>query len=292
MTTADVTLFTWGIAFTGLKYIGPKLPPNLETILKENSLIFHFHGGYFTPVYCFATAPNLKRYVYKTINATEVKNSYTVNKLGSLRSKMQALKQQTESVQALRVRIASGDDFPPPKYPQTTLSRLLQPRRVNREKKLEIIRIRKELEMAKFRTKLLEQERVRKMGEIRVLNHLHSSIAEENQDHGLYRVYMCCTYILYNNTYIRDKDTTFAFLGSELMERYRELNKDIERLSEWRQNHIDMRETYLQLSSQLAQRRRQLISELCLIYPIRQVDLDKNYVLFRRHHGMCDRSKH
>ncbi|XP_011870520.1 PREDICTED: UV radiation resistance-associated gene protein [Vollenhovia emeryi] len=239
--TADVTLFTWGISFTGLTYIGPKLPPNLQTILNENSLIFHFHGGYFTPVYCFATVPHSKRYLYMTLNASEVKNSYTVNKLSSLRSKMQALKQQTESVQTLRVRIASGDDFHTPRYPQTTLSRLLQPRRVNREKKLEIMRVRKELEMAKFRTKLLEQERARKMGEIRLLNQLHTNIVEENQDHG-----------------------------SDLMDKYRELNKDVERLNEWRQNHVDTRETYLQLSSQLAQRRRQLISELCLIYPIRQ----------------------
>jgi len=58
---------------------------------------------------------------------------------------------------------------------------------------------------------------------------------------------------------------------SDLMEKYRELYKDIERLNEWRQNHMDTRETYLQMSSQLAQRRRQLISELNLIYPIRQV---------------------
>ncbi|XP_011689944.1 PREDICTED: UV radiation resistance-associated gene protein-like [Wasmannia auropunctata] len=244
--TADVTLFTWGVSFTGLAYIGPKLPPNLETILKENSLIFYFHGGYFTPAYCFTAALDSKRYLYMTMTASEVKNSYTVNKLSSLRSKMQALKQQTESVQALRVRIASGDDFHTPKYPQTTLNRLLQPRRVNREKKLEIMKIRKELEMAKFRTKLLEQERARKMGEIRVLNQLHTNIVEENQDQG-----------------------------SDLMERYRELNKDIERLNEWRQNHIDSRETYLQLSNQLAQRRRQLISELCLIYPIRQDSIGK-----------------
>lgn len=120
-----------------------------------------------------------------SLNASEVKNSYTVNKLSNLRSKMQALKQQTESVQALRIRIATGDDFYTPKYPQTTLSRLLQPRRVNKEKKMEILRIRKELELAKFRTKLLEQERARKMAEIRVLNQLHNNIAEENQDHGL-----------------------------------------------------------------------------------------------------------
>lgn len=182
--TADVTFFTWGISFTGLAYIGPKLPANLETILKENSLIFHFNGGYFAPVYCFITAPDLNRYLNMSMNGSEVKSSYTVNKLSSLRSKMQALKQQTESVQALRIRIASGDDFYTPKYPQTTLNRLLQPRKVNREKKAEIMRIRKELEMAKFRTKLLEQERARKMGEIRVLNQLHSNIVEENQDHG------------------------------------------------------------------------------------------------------------
>lgn len=186
--TADVTLFTWGISFTGLIYIGPKLPTNLETILKENSLIFHFQGGYFTPAYCFVTSPDLKRYLYMNINTSEVKSSYTVNKLSSLRSKMQALKQQTESVQALRVRIASGDDFHTPKYPQTTLNRLLQPRRVNREKKMEIMKIRKELEMAKFRTKLLEQERARKMAEIRVLNQLHTNIVEENQDHGRYTI--------------------------------------------------------------------------------------------------------
>lgn len=55
------------------------------------------------------------------------------------------------------------------------------------------------------------------------------------------------------------------------MERYRELNKDIERLHEWRQNQIDTREACVQLSSQLAHRRRQLISELSLIYPISQV---------------------
>ncbi|XP_046825786.1 UV radiation resistance-associated gene protein isoform X1 [Vespa crabro] len=238
---SDVTVFTWGISFTGLAYIGPKLPNNLEIILKENSIIFYFNGGFFTPAYCFITTPELKRYLRINVNANEVKDSYTVNKLTSLRSKMQALKQQTNSVIALRMRIASGDNFQTPKYPQSSLNRLFQPRTVNREKKAEILKIRKELEMAKFRTKLLEQERARKMGELRVLNQLHATIAEENQDHG-----------------------------SDLMERYRELNKDIERLHEWRQSHVDTRETYIQMSSQLAHRRRQLISELSLIYPVKQ----------------------
>lgn len=54
------------------------------------------------------------------------------------------------------------------------------------------------------------------------------------------------------------------------MERYRELNKDIERLREWRQSHSETRDVYMQTTSKLAHRRRQLISELGLIYPINQ----------------------
>lgn len=242
----DVTVFTWGVSFTGLAYIGPKLPNNLDVVLKENSLVFQFPGGFFAPLYCFVETPDLKRYLGIKINVSEIRDSYTVSKLSSLRNKMQALKQQTESVQALRTRIASGDNFYAPKYPQSSLNRLFQPRKVNREKKAEILKIKKELEMAKFRTKLLEQERAKKMGELRMLNQMHSNIVEKNEDYG-----------------------------SDLMERYRELNKDIEKLHEWRQNQLDTKETYVQLSNQLAYRRRQLISELSLIYPITQDSNEK-----------------
>lgn len=38
---------------------------------------------------------------------------------------------------------------------------------------------------------------------------------------------------------------------------------------------METRETYLHKSSQLAQRRQQLISELSLIYPIKQVNFAK-----------------
>ena len=130
----------------------------------------------------------------------EIRESYTVVKLSSLRSKMQALKQQTESVETLRQRIATGDDFQSTKYKQTSLNRLLQPKKISREKKAEILRIRKELEIAKFRTKLLEQERVRKMGELRTLNQLHMSILEENQDHGKYS--LLNVIFIYDNFFI------------------------------------------------------------------------------------------
>ncbi|XP_057318740.1 UV radiation resistance-associated gene protein [Microplitis mediator] len=238
--TTDVTVFTWGISFTGLVYMGPKLSNNLESMLRKNSLIFHLYGGFFVPSYCLLHPPEFRRYLYMSVNNSEICDSYTVSKLSNLRNLMQSLKQRTESAQALRDRIASGESLEP-KFKQTTLNRLLQPKRMSKEKKAEIIKIRKELEIAKFRTKLLEQERIRKVGELRALNQRHLSIMEENQD-----------------------------LGSLLMERYRELNKDIERLRDWRQSHIQMRECFVQTSAQLAYRRRQLISDLNLIYPIRQ----------------------
>lgn len=183
--TSDVTVLTWRISFTGLSYMGPKLTSNLDTILRDNSLIFHLHGGFFAPSYCLIANSDDKRYLRMSVPSIEIRDSYTVVKLTSLRSKMQALKQQTESVQKLRERIASGNEAQSPKYKQNSLNRLLQPKKISREKKAEILRIRKELEVAKFRTKLLEQERIRKMGELRTLNQLHMTIMEENQDHGI-----------------------------------------------------------------------------------------------------------
>ncbi|XP_015108711.1 UV radiation resistance associated protein [Diachasma alloeum] len=251
--TTDVTVFTWGISFTGLVYMGPKLSNNLEPMLRPNSLIFHLYGGFFVPSYCLLHPPEFRRYLYMSVSNSEIRESYTVSKLTSLRRKMLLLKQQTEATEALRERIASGDGVQSPKFKQTTLNRLLQPKRISKEKRAEILKMRKELEVAKFRTKLLEQERLRKMGELRGLNQLHLTVMEENQDHG-----------------------------SLLMERYRELNKDMERLREWRQSHIETREVYVQTSAQLAFRRRQLMSDLCLIFPIRQ-ESERKYTINNVH---------
>ncbi|XP_011298562.1 UV radiation resistance-associated gene protein [Fopius arisanus] len=251
--TSDVTVFTWGISFTGLVYMGPKLSNNLEPMLRPNSLIFHLYGGFFVPSYCLLHPPEFRRYLYMSVSNSEIRDSYTVSKLTSLRRKMHLLKQQNEATEALRERIASGDGVQSPKFRQTTLNRLLQPKRISKEKKAEILMIKKELEVAKFRMKLLEQERFRKMGELRALNQLHLSVMEENQDHG-----------------------------SLLMERYRELNKDMERLKEWRQSHIETREVYVQASAQLAYMRRHLMSDLCLIFPIRQ-ESERKYIINNIH---------
>ena len=184
--SVDVTMFTWSICFTGLSYIGPTLPNTVEDILHENSLIFKIHGGFFAPDFCFVKQPGLKRYTYISVNVSEVKYSYSENKLRSLQSKMHALKQQSDSVQTLRNKITCGKSEQVLMYARTSWDRLMRPRKAAKEKKVEISRMRKELEIVKFRTKLLEQERIRKMSEVRELNQLHSNIMENNQDHGLY----------------------------------------------------------------------------------------------------------
>ncbi|XP_046752213.1 UV radiation resistance-associated gene protein isoform X2 [Diprion similis] len=246
-TSTDVTILACRLSLTGLVYLGTKLPSNLDSCLKDNSLIFHLQGGYFTPPCCCLNPPELKRYIGMSVQTVDVRDSYTVNKLCSLRSKMQALKQQSEAARALRDRIALGyESQNQVVYPQSTLNRLLQPKQASRKKRAESLRIRKELEVARFRTKLLDQERIKKVGEIRTLNQVHASIVEENQDHG-----------------------------SELMEKYRELNRDIERLREWRQSQTEIREAYAYTTTRLAHRRMQLISELGLIYPISRLEDDR-----------------
>lgn len=60
--------------------------------------------------------------------------------------------------------------------------------------------------------------------------------------------------------------------GSQLMNKYRELNKDMEKLNEWRQNHAERGDVYINTTARLAHRRKQLISELSDIYPINSVN--------------------
>ncbi|XP_012260852.2 uncharacterized protein LOC105688841 [Athalia rosae] len=253
-TTTDVVIQAHGLSLTGLVYLGTKLPSNLEDLLKDKSLIFYLQGGYFVPPCCCASPPELKKYLSVSVQATDVRDSYTVNKLCSLKSKMQALRQQSDSARALREQIAQGYETQMQVvYPRSTLNRLLQPKQASKEKKAASLRIRKELEVARFRTKLLDQERIRKAGEIRVLGQLHAGIVEENEDHG-----------------------------SDLMGRYRELNRDIERLREWRQCQTETKELYLHTTARLAHRQIQLISELGFIYPVSRTD-DGRYTINNVH---------
>lgn len=55
------------------------------------------------------------------------------------------------------------------------------------------------------------------------------------------------------------------------MSLYRQLSRDMERLREFRRSQADIRELYVHTSAQLNLRRKQLINQLLLIYPIKKV---------------------
>lgn len=62
-------------------------------------------------------------------------------------------------------------------------------------------------------------------------------------------------------------------VDSELMSLYRHLSRDKERLREWRRSQADIRELYVHTTAQLYLRRKQLVNQLLLIYPIEKVSL-------------------
>lgn len=62
------------------------------------------------------------------------------------------------------------------------------------------------------------------------------------------------------------------------MENYHTLSKDVEKMKEWRRDQIQLREDLQLYSAQLYHRRRQLMSQLLFIYPIKHIK-DNNYTI-------------
>jgi len=76
----DHVVTVWGVYFSGLVYLGPKLSLD-PAVLNINTIIFHMHGGYFTAFECFKEVPLKIRNTTVTVNAAEAQPSYNVNLL-------------------------------------------------------------------------------------------------------------------------------------------------------------------------------------------------------------------
>jgi len=76
----DHVVTVWGVYFSGLVYLGPKLSLD-PAVLNINTIVFHMHGGYFTAFECFKEAPLKIRNTTVTVNAAEAQPSYNVNLL-------------------------------------------------------------------------------------------------------------------------------------------------------------------------------------------------------------------
>jgi len=241
----DHVVTVWGVYFSGLVYLGPKLSLD-PAVLNINTIIFHMHGGYFTAFECFKEVPLKIRNTTVTVNAAEAQPSYNVNLLLRLHTFQQAIKKQMLAAQNLREKIAVGGFTATESRENAVLRHLINKSRPKVPERQELSRVRKEVELVRSRVSMLSHEKLRKQAELQELEKTKSALVETSQDRGL-----------------------------ELMNRYQYLHKDMEHLKEWKKNFVDMREALLLTTAQLNFRQKQLISELNLIYPIVQMPNNK-----------------
>ncbi|GLG95922.1 UV radiation resistance associated protein, partial [Gryllus bimaculatus] len=240
-TEQDQVLTVWGVYFSGLIYLGPKLCTDPAAFCL-NTIVFHMHGGYFTAPQCFKEPAPRIRHAQVKISVPDVQPSYTVSLVSRLHTIQQAIKKQRSAAQVLREKISVGRYTPPESRESATLRRLLNKSRPQAPQRQEVQKIKREIEMTKFRVEMLAQERSRKIAELQALEKSKALLSEINQDRG-----------------------------TELLDNYRTLQKEMERLKDKRKTYIDTRDAYLMTNAQLIFRQKQLISKLSQIYPVTQL---------------------
>ncbi|KAJ8924929.1 hypothetical protein NQ315_001092 [Exocentrus adspersus] len=275
----DKIVLTWGVHFSGLVYVGNKIADIQPLYFRNNSVIFYMQGGYYTshrvintdlqkPI-PFLSKANLAdgKVVYKRVavklSRNETQDSYTLDKLRRLHFLQVQINKKSIEVQNVRDKISAekcsnlGADAQIPPSPaqgvryasqlltMNSLNRMLQEKPTKVQKR-EMARIQKEIEVEKFKTRLLSQEKDKRSVVIRQLKQKQTGVVEENEDRN------------------------FA-----LMENYHLLSREGDRLKEYKRSLQQHREVYSVLYSHLQQRRRRLLRELLFIYPIDKHSEDK-----------------
>nr|CAD7256219.1 unnamed protein product [Timema shepardi] len=238
---SEQALTVWGVYFSGLTYLGPNLCVD-PTQFHRNTVVFQMYGGYFTAHQCIKETPNKERKTKVTLNASDVHPSYNVNLLLRLHTIQQAIKKQTLAAENLRNKISVGGFTNHESQESAVLRRLLNKSRPKAPQREVMLKVKREVELVRFRVHMLAAERARKNKELLDLEKTKHLLVEANQDRS-----------------------------SELMDWYQNLNKEMKHFKEWKKIYIDTRESLLHSNAQLTYRRKQLIAELSLIYPILQV---------------------
>ncbi|XP_022911167.2 UV radiation resistance-associated protein [Onthophagus taurus] len=283
---SDKIVLAWGINFSGLVYLGNKLADVQPSSFKDNTVILHLHSGYFTSsaslrtdlqtfvpfidhLNIVSTEDNTK--VYRTVSiripSRDIKKSYNVEKLRRLQSLQLTLKNKNLELDHLRNRISklagydednsvdsespimgqdSGIRYEPQPLTMNSLNKLLH-EKPTKFQKSEIIRISKEVEASRLKIKLLSQQKDKQVARVRQLKETHIKVYEKNQE-----------------------------TESTLMESYRQLSKEVERLRNSKREQIHLREILLEDNGQLYRRRKQLLNQLLDLYPI-ETNSDQKY---------------
>ncbi|GAB0099342.1 UV radiation resistance-associated gene protein [Sergentomyia squamirostris] len=255
----DKVVIFWGVYFSGLVQI------ESAAQLKDNSLVFHMHGGCFTAAESVFEAPRNDenfltcRYICRKWPEAEISDSYNIFKLLSLQKKQRQLKYKRENSKEIVDRIsvkspaclnlnliANSALFQPPRRSGgmgRQLTRLLnqQPERPEPEVIMQAQKLRQKIEVAKFRVRLLAVERDRARTHVRQLEGQLGRLCDRNVE-----------------------------TESWLMTMYRKLSRERENLLQLKVACAAGHDTYENTRSQLTKRRQHLLRELSDIYDVRQ----------------------
>nr|CAH7731529.1 unnamed protein product [Callosobruchus chinensis] len=288
----DKIVVTWGVNFSGLVHIGNKIADIQPHHFKKNTVIFYMLGGYFTshhmirtdlqkpvPFHSSMNTVNTlnNTVVYKRVavkvNKNEMHNSYNIQKLRKLQSLQLQIRNKGIDVQNIRDKINTivGNNvrvdntssesasslrstvrYAPQLLTMNSLNKMLQEKPTGVQKQ-EMQRISKDIELARFRTRVLSQEKDRKTITIRHLKQMHLQIVEENEEKN-----------------------------SELMENYRKLSRGGEKLKDYKKSVSQHRELYFHVIARLQQRKRELLQGLLFLYPIEKKS-DNKYTIHGVH---------
>ncbi|KAK3921066.1 UV radiation resistance-associated protein [Frankliniella fusca] len=244
----DSVILVWGVYFSGLVYLGPRLTANASHF-NENAIVLHMQGGYFTDKLSVKELPcnATTRYLSTVLSVGDTRPSYSIALLLRLRNIQQAIKKLSLKSGVLRDKILAGgmssEDANISRESNPTIRRLLSKGRPKPPEKQETRTLLCQVEVLRFRVALLRQERQRKLAQLECLEKKHDLIASDNAD-----------------------------LSCELTERYQNLHKEVEHLREKRRHHSDMFEAFVLKNSQLSFRRKNLLSQLSHIYPVTLTD--------------------
>nr|BAN21317.1 hypothetical protein [Riptortus pedestris] len=244
----DDVITVWGVYFSGLVYIGPRLICTDASSLSANSIVLHMHGGYFTAPHCFINPhPVTPRTLSIQLPAVQVKPSYAVKLLLRLQSLQHAIKKESEATSVLREQIsmgmfASSNENTNSSRGSATLRKLLSRQGPPKAHPHQILAVKKEIEMIKFKVKVLGEQRDILQTAVQKKLNEKNILLEKNQDKE-----------------------------SELMENFCCLRRETEKKRELKTQLNECKSQLMQTTALVGMRRRELISELAYIYPIAQL---------------------
>jgi hypothetical protein len=249
-------LLTWGLHFSGLVCVGEKLMQSLVQHLEPNTLVFKLHGHFFIAADSFRGPALLPRHRFFEVPhlAAEVgKPSYDSAALCKMQRTLRALKQRGVSNEHLKAEILSrGLDprcadvtaFSSQNNNSTSLRLQIFSRQSKQPatKKREIA-LRKTMESLRLQVALLRQEK----------QSLLQTIQQKRLQH---------------QNCLLESDKSIEVLT----ESFHTLSKDREKLADWLKTFEEFRVYNSRTAASLAARRKQLISQLCEIFPIHGTD--------------------